>query len=519
MNFEENLNQPEESEAGYSQLLSVIVRRCGWIIGTLIIVLLGSAYNSLQKEPNYSSSMQILVEPNYSQQAGGRGQNTPGSMLVQNNVPVEIDYATLIQILRGSELLERAISSLESQYPDMTVESLRSRLSILRATQSETAIARDESETNILRIDYNSNNPEETQEVLKTLQFVYLDYNQEQQELRLQNALSFINQQLPVIEQDVFQAEQSLENFRESQGLIDPEQRATDLAGALAQVEQNRQQVQAEFREAQARYDVLESQIKSTPQGALVSSRLSESARYQNLLNSYQEIELAIAEQRSQFTDESSYMRRLLQQLESQKLLLSQEVERILGSESFRISDEQLFIEGQFGATDIAIVRELGQVQSAASGLIARDQRLAQAEQEIRAELARYPGLIAQFTRLQPEIEIQRDTLQQLLRARQDISIDIARGVLNWQVVETAQLGRKTGPNLVTDILVGGIVGLFLGLVLAFAREYMDDRAKTPYALSGIPDEPYTSENSMQLSSSSDSPRTMNEFPDHKEKG
>lgn len=517
MMLEENLNQPEEREVGYGQLLSVIVRRCGWIIGALIIVTLGSAYNSLQKEPNYSSSMKILVEPNYSQQAGGGRQNTEGSLLVQNNAPVEIDYATLIQILQGSELLERAVSSLESEYPDMTVESLRGRLSILRATQSETAIARDETETNILGIEYSSNDPEETQEVLQALQFVYLDYNQEQQELRLQNALSFINQQLPVIEQDVFRAEQSLENFRESQGLIDPEQRATALAEALAQVEQNRQQVQAEFREAQARYDVLESQLKSTPQGALVSSRLSESARYQSLLNSYQEIELAIAEQRSQFTDESPYMRRLMLQLENQKLLLSQEVERILGSEGVSISGEQLFIEGQFGETDIAIVRELGQVQSAASGLIARDQRLAQAEQEIRAELARYPGLIAQFTRLQPEIEIQRDTLQQLLRARQDISIDIARGVLNWQVVETAQLGRKTGPNLVADILVGGIAGLFLGLVLAFAREYMDDSAKPPYILSGIPDEPQTGESSIQFSRSSDMPLTVNESSDYKE--
>jgi capsular exopolysaccharide synthesis family protein len=476
MMSKENLSHSEEKEFGYGEIISVLVRRCGWVIGALVISASFAAYNSLKKEPIYMSSMQLLIEPNYREQAGAARANTEGNMLIQN-APLEIDYATQIRVLQGSELVERGVDLLQYDYPEITVEDIRSRLSVLRVTTVESASSNDESETNILQVDYTSNNPEKTQRVVKALQQVYLDYNLEQQEIRLQNGLAFIDQQLPVVEQDVFRAEQSLEQFRESQNLIDPESRAVELAASLARVEQERQQLRAEFEEFQARYAVLEGQLNRTPQGALISSRLSESARYQNLLNSYQETELAIAEQRTQFTDESSYMRRLQQQLESQKSLVSQEVERILGTSA--IPDEQLFLEGQFGETDIQIVRELGQVQAALSGLTARDQGLAQGEQQIRGELARYPELIAQFTRLQPEIEIKRDTLQQLLRARQEISIDIARGGLNWQVVETAQPGFKTGPNITTDILIGSIAGLFLGVVLAFARESMDNKLRT----------------------------------------
>jgi polysaccharide biosynthesis transport protein len=472
----ENLDITEDQELGYGQILSVLVRRSGWIIGALAISSLWAAYNSLQKEPTYMSSMQLLIEPNYREQAGAARANTEGNMLIQN-APLEIDYATQIRVLQGSELIERAVGLLQYDYPNITVDDIRSRLSVLRVTTVESANANDESETNILQVDYTSNDPEKTQRVVKALQEVYLDYNLEQQELRLQNGLAFIDQQLPVVEQDVFRAEQSLEQFRESQNLIDPETRAGELAASLVRIEQERQQVKAEFEELKARYAVLEGQLKRTPQGALISSRLSESARYQNLLNSYQETELAIAEQRVQFTDESSYMRRLQQQLENQKSLLGQEVERILGRSA--IPEEQLFLEGQFGETDLALVRELGQVQAAISGLTARDQGLAQGEQQIRGELARYPGLIAQFTRLQPEIEIKRDTLQQLLRARQEISIDIARGGLNWQVVETAQPGFRTGPNVKTDILLGSIAGLFLGVLLAFGREAMDNKLRT----------------------------------------
>ena len=472
----ENLNQIEEREVGYGEILSVLGRRLGWVIGALVISVSFAAFNSLRKEPTYMSSMQLLIEPNYREQAGAARANTEGNMLIQN-APLEIDYATQIRILQGSELIEKAIGLLQNDYPDITVDDIRSQLSVLRVTTIESASSNNESETNILQVDYTNNNPEKTQRVVKALQQVYLDYNLEQQEIRLQNGLAFIDQQLPVVEQDVFRAEQSLEQFRESQNLIDPERRAVDLAASLVRVEQERQQVRAEFEEIQARYAVLEGQLKRTPQGALISSRLSESARYQTLLNSYQETELAIAEQQTQFTAESSYMRRLQKQLESQKALVAQEVERILGSSA--IPEEQLFLEGQFGETDLAIVRELGQVQVALSGLTARDQGLAQGEQQIRGELARYPELIAQFTRLQPEIEIKRDTLQQLLRARQEISIDIARGGLNWQVVETAQPGFRTGPNVATDILLGSITGLFLGVVLAFAREAMDNKLRT----------------------------------------
>jgi succinoglycan biosynthesis transport protein ExoP len=470
-----NLDLSKDADLGYGQLLSVLVRRSPWIIGALAISLLFAAYNSLQKEPTYVSSMQLLVEPNYRERVGPGQPNTEGSLLIQN-APLEIDYATQIRIMQGSELLERAVELLQPTYPDFTIDDLRRRLSILRVTQVETASTNDETQTNILQVDYTSNDPEKSERVVSALQEVYLAYNLEQQELRLQNGLAFINQQLPIAEQDVFRAEQSLEQFRETQNLIDPEQRATDLTAALVGIEQERQQVRADYEEFNARYTALQSQLRNTPQGALVSSRLSESARYQSLLNSYQETELAAAEQRVQFTDDSSYVRRLQQQLENQRSLLNQEVERILGNS---IPTDQLLSEGQFGETDLAIARELGQVQATLSGLTARDQGLAQAEQQIRGELARYPGLIAQFTRLQPEIEIKRDTLQQLLRARQEISIDIARGGLNWQLVETAQPGYRTGPNLVTDLLLGGIAGLFLGVVLAFAREAMDNKLRS----------------------------------------
>ena len=72
-------------------------------------------------------------------------------------------------------------------------------------------------------------------------------------------------------------------------------------------------------------------------------------------------------------------------------------------------------------------------------------------------------------------MQVGRETLQQLLKARQDLGLEIARGGFDWQVVEAPKLGEKIGPDLNRNLLLGAVVGLFLGGVIAFGRNALDD--------------------------------------------
>lgn len=469
--LETNASNSQDTDLGYGQIFSVLMRRWIWIAGALLLSIPVATYNSLQKEPSYRSSMQLLLEPNYQESADVARLRIADNSFAQA-APIEIDYATQIRVMQSSELLERALVLLQDSYPDITARDIGRGLAVFRVTETE-----DEVETSILQVDYTSNDPDKTQQVLDAMKEVYLDYNLEQQQIRLENGLAFIDKQLPIARADVLDAELSLEQFRENQNLIDPEQRANNLAESLTSIEGERRQVRANYEEAQARYDTLQRQIARSPQAAFIASRLSESNRYQNLLNQYQETELALAELEVRYTQAAPNVRALQQQLNKQQALLQQEVERILG-ESFA-NNTRLFSEGQLGETDLGLIREIAQVQTTLAGLFARDQELAEAEQQIQAVLARFPELIAEYRRLQPDIEIKRDTLQQLLRARQELSIEIARGGFNWQVVEAPQRGGKTGPNLVIDVILGGVAGLFLGIVLAFIREGTDNAIRS----------------------------------------
>ncbi|MGB3492128.1 MAG: polysaccharide biosynthesis tyrosine autokinase [Elainellaceae cyanobacterium] len=480
--LENGTSNSQDADLGYGQLFSVLLRRWIWIAGAVAIAIPIAMYNSLQKEPVYRSSMQLLLEPNYQESADVARLRVADNSFAQA-APLEIDYATQVRVMQSSELLERAVVVLQNEYPDISTADIGRSLAVFRVKETE-----EEIETSILQVDYTDNDPDKTQNVLNAMKEVYLTYNLEQQQLRLENGLAFIDKQLPIAREDVRDAELSLEQFRENRSLIDPEQKATDLANSLAAIEQELLQVQVDYQEAQARYDSIQRQLERSPRAAFIASRLSESSRYQSLLDQYQETELTLAELEIRFTGAAPNVRAIRQQLASQRNLLQQEVERILG-ESFA-SGDRLFSEGQLGEIDLGLVREIAQAQTSLVSLSAREQELTQAEQELQTRLAQFPALIAEYRRLQPDIETKRDTLQQLLRARQELSVEIARGGFNWQIVEAPQKGGKTGPSLVTDIILGGVAGLFLGVILAFVREGTDQGIHTTEEIRAIASSP-----------------------------
>lgn len=470
---ESNPNRADEADLGYGQLFAVLLRRRLWLVGVLCSVLSITALITLITKPTYESSMQLLVESNY-QEKDREGGEEPESKFADSNV--EMDYATQLNLMRSSQVIQKAVDLLRLKYPEIEVEEIRESLILTQVVEE----GEEKVSTKIFQADYTDDDPLKTQEVLELIQNVYQDYNREQQQQRLANGLAFIDRQLPAANRSVAQAEAALKRFRETHNLIDPEQWATDTAEALKTIEQERRSTRAQYQQSQKRYTNLQQQLDSSPQDALVSSRLSESTRYQELLNEIQKTELSLAQERLRFGDAHPQVQALLTQRQDQLALLKR-MGGVLGRDPAQLGGkgEGLLKEGQLGETELDLASQLVEAQTDTRSLRARDQSLAQAEQQLRAELGRFPALLAEHNRLQPQVEIKRETLQQLLRARQELSLEIARGDFVWQVVEAPQRGEQISPNVKLNLLMGVVVGLFLGCLAAFIREAVDDAVDT----------------------------------------
>ncbi|MBE9233063.1 polysaccharide biosynthesis tyrosine autokinase [Cuspidothrix issatschenkoi LEGE 03284] len=466
-----HINPISEPEAGYGQMFAVMLRRFPWLLLVFLSSTAITGIVTLKTPPSFKSTMQLLVEPNY--QGKREGDNAESQF---TDSTVEIDTATQLNLMQSSGLLQKAVNKLKSEYPDFTVANLKSSLVLTQIKTPDDNVA-----TKIFQVDYTDNDPVKTKKVLNTIQEVYLEYNKQQQNSRLQKGLQVIREQLRKATDEVTASEANLQRFRRNQNLIDPETQARTLETSLNTVQQERQTTRSLYEEALAKQKSLQAQLNRSPQNALVSSRLSQSTRYQSLLNEIQRTELALAQERLRFTDDTPSVQKLTEQLQSQKQLLQKEVSRALGerSNSAFSSRDNLLEQGQLGQIDLTLTGQLVETQTTIVSLSARDQTLAAKERQLQADLKRFPSLLAYYNRILPQLQFSRERLEQLLRSEQKLRQELSKGGFNWEVVEAPQDGVQTGPNMRQNLLLGGVIGLMLGGIAAFIREASDDAVHT----------------------------------------
>ncbi|OUC12401.1 MAG: capsular biosynthesis protein [Alkalinema sp. CACIAM 70d] len=464
---------PVEPELGYGQLFGVLWRNRFLMFLGLLGGLGIAGLVTLRQTPTYVSNMQLLIEPTY--QGKSRGAKLQDEF---TDPDVSIDPATQISLLQSSDLMRKAIVKLNGKYPDLapqdpnSIFALKQGLSIIQVTSGE---KKNSSPTKIFQITYTSDNPFKTQDVLAALQTVYRDYNIDQQKERLKRGLKFIDDQLPNVNGDLQNAEKLLEKFRRDQELIDPKVQAQAKSDQLTKIQADLQGNLSQIRELQSRYAGLQQQLLAQPQQAALMVRLSQSGRYQTLLNEIQKTELSLAQQQLRFKNNTDFVQQVADQRQKQVQLLRTEAQRVLGDRAASASSEGLISGGQLSTLDTSLVNQLIEAQVNLSQAQARYFSLSGAENQLRTELSRYPQLLSAYGQLEPQVELQRQTLQELLKARQDIGLSIAQGGFDWQIVEAPLTGFKTGPNLVRNLLLGAVAGIFLSGLSAFVREAMDD--------------------------------------------
>ncbi len=465
-----------EKELGYGQIFTAIARRKHWLVIGVLSGLAVAGALSLRQTPVYSSSMQLLIESIYQ----GKGQSGTKQTDEITDSNVQVDSATQISFLQSSGLIKKAMQDLKAEYPEFdpenaaSVAAFKTRLAVTQLS----AAAKKGDPTKIFQISYQSDNGLKSQKVLNALQKVYLEYNREQQAQRLTKGLGFINQQLPEVGRKLQQSESKLENFRRSQDLIDPKLEAQRQSETLSKTEQEIQTNASQIRDLRSRQASLQQQLPSGLDQTQVMARLTQSTRYQSLLSEIQKTELALVQQRLRFKDETPYIKQILDQRQQQMGLLQVESQRVLGG-SATVGEGALLQAGQLTPQDIASMTQLADAGVALQAAEARYYGLTQGAAQLRENMKRFPQVLAEYGRLEPEVELNRDTLRQLLKARQELGMEIARGSFDWQIVEEAQLGFKTNPPATQSLLLGAIAGLFLGGIVAFARESADDAVHT----------------------------------------
>ena len=469
------------SDMGYGQLFSTLWQRRYWFAGVFGTILAVAVPISLLKKPVYYSQMQVLPESNYQAKQvrsyGGDNQLLE-SQFADNSV--EIDYATQLKVLKSSEILKQVIDKLgweaSATEEAESIEFLRDALVVSQIADVD---AEGEAiQTKIIQAVYSGSSPTETKEVLEAIQEVYLEYNLEQQEKRLKDGLTFIEEQIPKAQRALSKAEAAATKLSKKYNVVDPEREAIALKEDIRDLAIEREALKAERNQISANYQAIQQQLGLSLETAVSLSRLSQSTRYQSLLDELQAVELELAAKRAIFMDNSPAIADLVEQQSNKKALLKAEARKILGRvpANFDSQLETLREKGELVSSDTEFVSEITKAQADLEGLAEREVALATTEETLRKRLTEFPELISRYKDLTQEAQVRRQALQRLREAKQELEIELNRGGFNWQVIEPPQLGTEVGSNVTKDLLLGVIVASFLGVSAAFVREAIDDR-------------------------------------------
>ncbi|MEL6581478.1 MAG: polysaccharide biosynthesis tyrosine autokinase [Cyanobacteria bacterium J06621_12] len=485
MNQQNNQNSWEldsQNDLGYGQLFGTLWQRRYWFAGVFGGVLALSVPLALMKKPVYQSQMQVLPESNYqAKQVRNSGTNNQylESQFTDNSV--EIDYPTQLKVLRSSEILKRVIDKLgwdvSATEKAQLIEALRGSLVVAQIADVNAADSKVV-QTKIIQTVYYGNSPESTQQVLNAIKEVYLEYNLEQQEKRLKDGLVFIDRQIPKAQKELNKAEAAVTELSKKYNVVNPEQEAIALKENIRNIALERESLTAQQSQITGNYRALQQQLGLSTESSVALSRLSQSGRYQNLLNELQAIELELAAKRTKHQENSPVVQGLIEQKANQQDLLRNEARRILGTlpANFDQELESMRKEGQLATSDTQFISEITQAQADLTGIKDRGAALAATETRLKKRLTEFPELISQYKDLTQEAQVRREALQRLREAKQELEIELNRGGFNWQVIEPPQLGVQIGPNTQKDLLLSVVVASFLGISTAFVREAIDER-------------------------------------------
>ncbi len=451
----------ENNDFGYGQLISIFLKRSPWLLGAIGLSLLGAFFIASNEKPTYLSSMQLIVEPNFESRLDFGNLNSPLNQRMN-----DVDYATQLNVMRSDQFLVQALDRLQINYPELTIELVKKNFQLIQVQE-------DNTDTRIFAASYQGNSPELTQEFLQVLKNIYIEYNEQQQQDRLSRGLDFIDRQLESTRTSLRNSQTALEEFRKNANIIDPSVEAQGMIESINATNTEKQQIQANLAETQSKYQFLQNQLQLSPDKALVASRLTQSQQIQELLNQLQITELQLLERRTTFGEADPTLNLLLRKQQSQEELLRTTVGQITRETSNELG-VSFSSDLQLGETDLSLISELLLTNATLQGLDARLLEINQLEDELRVQLNNYPTLIAEYDRLQPEVDIERETLQRLLQEREQLTSELAKGGYVWQIIEEPDLGENISFSLGQRLLLGGIFGLFLGGLLAFARESTD---------------------------------------------
>ena len=409
----------------------LIVRRRRMIIiaSTVLVALLSFGF-ARQKVPIYQSTTAVKFEQ--STQLSGllvEVLSYSSADSIETQVTIIKSYPILEEVAKRLGYLKETptgAAAREAKGYWGTLDSINGKLKVSRVPN-----------TSILEITATSTKPREAQDLANATAEAYRDYNKSLRNSRVTEARRFIESQLKDVEARSRRTEAEIWAFREANRIVAPGAESSVLMSLFTQVrgdiEKARQQ-RIELESIQPRLAGLDA---AAPTDRIFIE--TSNPAMQKLQGTLSELQL----ERNNLSLEVTDRHPRLQALDDRIREVRSEMRREVAAQIAMLRNREEFLNRQIG--------------------------------DLQQKNRELPALELSLQRLQREAKTNDDLLALLKTKHQEALIKEAEQIEEVSIVRPAtEPDSPIGGESMNTILVGAVLGLSLGLVLAFVRETLD---------------------------------------------
>jgi len=462
----------EEKEVNLRDYWKVIRKRQWIIIAFFLIVVITTAIGTFTMKPIYRGTSTIQINKENPQIVDFK------EIFAVNTMDLDY-YQTQYKILESRSLAKRVIQNLKLtehpeflSKPETPFQKWKSNIlnpiyglftSPNKASDSDKKSSESEKETGLInqflkklniepirnsrlvKVHFDSNYSELSAQVPNTLAAAYIQQNLEIRFIATQQAKEWLTGQLEDLKAKVERADEALQAFGSKHDIISLEekenvtiQRLTELNEALTKAESERMAKEALYKQTKDRnFDSLPS---------ILENRL-----IMDLKQAYIQVEAHYMKLSETFKPEYPEMVRLKSQMQTIQKRIDGEINKI--------------VTGIKNAYESSLQKE---------SLL----REAFEKQKVKAQEMKEKAI--QYNILKREADTNRELYKGLLQRMKEAGISAGIMASNIQVIDQAELPTiPYKPNKQLNLLLAAVVGLFLGVGLAFFFEYLDNTVKT----------------------------------------
>lgn len=457
-------SQDYYEEIDFQKYWNVMKRR--WLPATSVFLTLTvlSTAIALRQKPSYEAETLLQVRSSATSRLTGVGEGLGEleRLTLQSN-PVD----SQAQIIQSAPIVSEVIQSLDLRDENgnpMLVKDLVSKLT-----------ARSIPATDLLRVTYTSDDPEEAAAVINRLVEVYTKNNVLVNRAEAAAAREFIAKELPKTEAAVRAADSDLRRFKEENGVVLLESEAQEAVNIISKLEDQVTQARAELSDTSARLAQLQGRVGADPRRATVIAALSQSPGVQEALTQLQAAQQELAVEQTRYTEDHPAIANLQRRIQSLEDLLRSRAVSVARSDWNNIRNDL-----QAGALQQDLIGELVRLEVQRQGIVLRLETLAQASNAYRQRAGSLPRLEQQQRELERRLNAAQTTYEALLVRLQEIQVAENQNVGNVRVVSSATVPDEPLPSKKKLFLVAGALsGMLLGIATAFGIDLFDRSIKT----------------------------------------